>query len=318
MDLDERLQLNTRVLRRFDPCISQILGVASFAVLYSFEKGEWVYETHTSSEAPYFGLQILNRNEPDNFVVGITPEDDIELSSEFIIYRSQHQKKGPYPPPPAPVASESIRLEDLFGTQTDAPAPAPSAPVFTEEDKAGASILNALFRDAAPAQTPSEDLLTAEQPCEETLAPDAEPETDEPAEELQQPEEPVPEKQTIDLDDLFARRASEDEAEPAVAPALAPHEEAPEAPTPNDTETEAQEPVAPEPAIEAPALTPAPATEKASAGLLELLKPSETAARLPPTLLDRAEFVQQLVVLLCTDKAYVDQLYTDYRARHGL
>lgn len=42
MDLDERLQLNTRVLRRFDPCISQILGVASFAVLYSFEKGEWV------------------------------------------------------------------------------------------------------------------------------------------------------------------------------------------------------------------------------------------------------------------------------------
>lgn len=170
--------------------------------------------------------------------------------------------------------------------------------MFTEEDKAGASILNALFRDAAPAQAPSEDRLTAEQPSGETLAPDAEPETDEPAAELQQPEEPVPEKQTIDLDDLFARRASEDEAEPAVAPALAPNEAALEAPTTNDTETEAQEPVAPEPAMEAPAWK-APAPEKASAGLLELLKPSETAARLPPTLLDRAEFVQQLVVLLC-------------------
>lgn len=41
MDLDARLELNTRVLRRFDPQITQILGVASFAVLYSFEK-EWV------------------------------------------------------------------------------------------------------------------------------------------------------------------------------------------------------------------------------------------------------------------------------------
>ncbi|WFD18891.1 hypothetical protein MCAP1_001104 [Malassezia caprae] len=319
MDLDERLQLNTRVLRRFDPCISQILGVASFAVLYSFEKGEWT-KTGTEgplflfqrSEAPYFGMQILNRNEPENFAVGITPEDDIELSSEFIIYRS-HQKsdsddegicgfwifepsqleqlgklilsyvhaltrslrEGPYPPPPAPVASETIRLDDLFGTQTDAQAPAPPAPVFTEEDKAGASILNALFRDAAPAQSQPEAQEAPE------------------VHEAKEEQAPVPEAQApaqrIDLDDLFAG-ATLREPEP-VAPAAPEAKEAPQTPEPV-----AQEPV--------PA--PAPAPEQ---GLLE---------RLPPNVGGRAEFVQQLIVLLCTDKAYVDQLYTEYRARHGL
>ncbi|WFD26115.1 hypothetical protein MNAN1_001090 [Malassezia nana] len=310
MDLDERLQLNTRVLRRFDPCISQILGVSSFAVLYSFDKGEWT-KTGTEgplflvqrSEAPYFVMQILNRNDPENFVVGITPDDDIELSNEFIIYRS-HQKsdtddegicgfwifepsqleqlgklilsyvshpshgslrEGPYPPPPAPAPSESIRLDDLFGTEASAHESTAVPPMFTEEDKAGASILNALFRDAAPAAEKSAEAVHPALPPSDGPAP-----------------------QNIDLDDLFASTSVAD-----------PADEAP---------------------VETPKSPPAPAKapESTEAGLLQLLTPSDTAERLPPTLMNRAEFVQHLVVLLCTDKAYVDQLYTEYRARHGL
>ena len=41
MDLDARLQLNTRVLLRIDPCVTQLLSVASFAVYYKYEN-EWV------------------------------------------------------------------------------------------------------------------------------------------------------------------------------------------------------------------------------------------------------------------------------------
>lgn len=36
-------------------------------------------------------MQILNRDEPENFSVGVTPQDDIELSNEFIIYRSSQK-----------------------------------------------------------------------------------------------------------------------------------------------------------------------------------------------------------------------------------
>jgi len=294
-----------------------------------------VLQINSSSEAPYFGIQVLNRNEPENFAVGITPDDDIELSGEFIIYRSHQNsmctaltggdsedegicgfwifepsqleqlgklilsyvhaltrslREGPYPPPPAPVASETIRLDDLFGTQTDAQDSAPPAPVFTEEDKAGASILNALFRDAAPTQSQPKAQEASPAPEEEqTLVPEA--------------EAPA---QNIDLDDLFASAMLRDPEpvasvapvaeEAPVASAVPVAEEAPvasavpvaeEAPVASAVPVAEEAPVAPEPAAQEPGSALAPAPEK---GLLE---------RLSPNLRDRAEFVQQLVVLLC-------------------
>ena len=53
MDLDARLQFNQRVLKRYDASITQILGVASFSVLYSFNK-EWA---KTGVEGPLFLYQ---------------------------------------------------------------------------------------------------------------------------------------------------------------------------------------------------------------------------------------------------------------------
>lgn len=41
MDLDATLAFNQRVLQRYDTSITRIIGVASFSVLYSFDK-EWV------------------------------------------------------------------------------------------------------------------------------------------------------------------------------------------------------------------------------------------------------------------------------------
>lgn len=190
-------------------------------------------------------------------------------------------QEGPYPPPPpAPVASETICLDDLFGTQTDAPAPAAPAPVFTDEDKAGASILNALFRDAAPAQKQPE----AQEEAWAKEAPETEKEEQESA--------PVPEAQvpaqSIDLDDLFASATLREPEAVDTAPPARPEDAAPVA------EEVSKE--TPQPAAQEPPSAPAPAPER---GLLELLHSNDAAARIPPTLLDRAEFVQHLIVLLC-------------------
>ncbi|WFC99771.1 hypothetical protein MYAM1_002516 [Malassezia yamatoensis] len=197
MDLDARWELNSRVLRRFDPRFSQIVGTASFAVLYSYDK-EWT-KTGTEgplflyqrSEAPFISLKILNRNDPDNFSIGITPEDDIELSNEFIIYRPQQtgtswhrlmqdesdiespdiygiwifepsqleqlsntikscQKSTSFAPTSGDeqTKSEALDLDSLF--QSAKSEDGHMGPVYTESERNGASILNALFQEAAP------------------------------------------------------------------------------------------------------------------------------------------------------------------------
>ena len=100
MDLDARLQLNTRVLQRIDPCALHILASASFVVYYTYEN-EWTKTSvegplflYQRSEAPYYGLQILNRNDPEPFYVGITPSDDVEISEAFLIYRAHQPDDG--------------------------------------------------------------------------------------------------------------------------------------------------------------------------------------------------------------------------------
>ncbi|WFD30783.1 hypothetical protein MSPP1_001807 [Malassezia sp. CBS 17886] len=179
MDLDARLALNLRVLQRFDPGVCEILGVASFAVLYSFDKA-W---TKTGTEgplffyrrttAPHYALQILNRNAPENFSVGVSPQDDIELSNEFIIYapqrgevpgddddvygiwifepsqlkqlgdtiRTSSVQREPYPTS-VPEQTASIDMDALFAPTS---VPQHTSPVHTEADRTGASILNELF-----------------------------------------------------------------------------------------------------------------------------------------------------------------------------
>lgn len=152
--------------------------------------------------------------------------------------------------------------------------------MFTDEDKAGASILNALFRDAAPAQKQPEAQ-------EEAWAKEA-PET----EKEEQGSAPVPEAQvpaqSIDLDDLFASATLREPEAVDTAPPARPEDAAPVA------EEVSKE--TPQPAAQEPPSAPAPAPER---GLLELLHSNDAVARIPPTLLDRAEFVQHLIVLLC-------------------
>lgn len=291
MDLDARLQLNTRVLRRIDPCAQQILASASFVVYYTYEN-EWTKTSvegplfvYQRSEAPYYGLQILNRNDPEPFYVGLTPSDDVEISEAFLIYRAHEPDDGnagdhtiygfwifepsqleqlaktitslqeaPYPPPAPPSlpmdhVPTSISLDALFGQ--------PEAPAFTEQERTGASILNALFREAS----------------EKNRDATPEPEAPEPVSHLQ--------STSIDLDTLFGSASLQ----------------------------ESSDPMAMEPVDE----LRAPKSQPTSIG--DTLPPSQVVAGLEAHL-SRTDFVQKLIVRLCTDQAYVEKLYGEYQRSH--
>lgn len=91
-----RTAFNLKVLRRHDPSIVTILETASFVVLYNYNDGEW---TKTGVEGPLFlfrrrlppynGFFLMNRNGVENFSADVTPEDDLEITPEFIIYRPE-------------------------------------------------------------------------------------------------------------------------------------------------------------------------------------------------------------------------------------
>ncbi|UZJ54665.1 hypothetical protein CBS101457_003985 [Exobasidium rhododendri] len=99
MEDSARHQINMKVLRRHDKAIVDIIESASFVVLYS-HNGEW---TKTGIEGPMFlyrrsvnppyGFFVLNRNGVENFSANLTTEDDLELTTEFIIYRASQGER---------------------------------------------------------------------------------------------------------------------------------------------------------------------------------------------------------------------------------
>ncbi|SOV08901.1 related to decapping enzyme [Ustilago sp. UG-2017a] len=93
---EARSNFNLKVLRRHDPSIVGIVESASFVVLYNYNSGEW---TKTGVEGPLFlfhrrlppynGFFLMNRNGLENFSADVTPEDDLDITPEFIIYRPE-------------------------------------------------------------------------------------------------------------------------------------------------------------------------------------------------------------------------------------
>ncbi|SPC65993.1 related to decapping enzyme [Ustilago sp. UG-2017b] len=93
---EARSNFNLKVLRRHDPSIVGIIESASFVVLYNYNSGEW---TKTGVEGPLFlfrrrlppynGFFLMNRNGLENFSADVTPEDDLDITPEFIIYRPE-------------------------------------------------------------------------------------------------------------------------------------------------------------------------------------------------------------------------------------
>ncbi|TIA91100.1 hypothetical protein E3P99_01248 [Wallemia hederae] len=87
--------LGVSILHADDEAVQDILDGTSYAVLYSFVEGVgWKKEMvegsmfiFTRSVVPRYGLFILNRSGPDNFITLFTGTDDLQLTGDYIIFR---------------------------------------------------------------------------------------------------------------------------------------------------------------------------------------------------------------------------------------
>ncbi|SNX83747.1 related to decapping enzyme [Melanopsichium pennsylvanicum] len=129
---EARQAFNLKVLRRHDASIVSIVSTASFVVLYNYNSiGEW---TKTGVEGPLFlfrrrkspynGFFLMNRNGVENFSADITPEDDLEITPEFIIYRPETSEEvyGIWvfePNQRMGVGSELLRLQQIAEAPSD-------------------------------------------------------------------------------------------------------------------------------------------------------------------------------------------------------
>lgn len=99
-----RHAFNIKVLRRHDPSITHIVYSASFVVLYQYSEATSAW-TKTGIEGPMFlyekqngarkgyGAFVLNRNGVENWAAGITAQDDLEVTDQFVIFRSAEQQQ---------------------------------------------------------------------------------------------------------------------------------------------------------------------------------------------------------------------------------
>ncbi|EDP42984.1 hypothetical protein MGL_2580 [Malassezia globosa CBS 7966] len=255
-------------------------------------------------------------------------------------------QKGPYPPPQPQVKSlpeaadqlsvssvpsddailasqtQSIRLEDLLGGKDakdarDSDSSSSGVPVFTEQDRTGASILNALFREAASHANPEElgsfqRNPSAQNPqsseyvapsdkdasghasSEQNTAPSftSEPSTDQrasaPSSGSATDEGSLSMGKSIDLNDLFGTSVQSHPDPTADIDPL-------EFQAVDDLHN--SKPTASPPTAEQ--LPPIQSASKTHRPLQDAVPPEYVVERLPYERLTRAEFVQKLIVLLC-------------------
>lgn len=100
-------ELNLLVLRRYNPSIIQILQIAPFAVVYTFnpESGAWEKSGTEGtlfvcqlaplegSRSPRYNVVILNRKSLENFVAELKRGDDVEIADPYVILQVKKGEK---------------------------------------------------------------------------------------------------------------------------------------------------------------------------------------------------------------------------------
>lgn len=174
MDPSARMAFNMKVLRRHDPLIVDIIESASFVVLYSHD-GEWTKTgiegpmfLYRRSASPAYGFFVLNRNGVENYSANLTKSDDLELTTEFIIYRATKDEDvvGIWifePSQRESVGKQMLKLqsmpstgslEDMNANSSTAAPPTLFSPLTTSSSQAGQSIsLDDLFGTPANQST---------------------------------------------------------------------------------------------------------------------------------------------------------------------
>ncbi|GAA5847021.1 hypothetical protein JCM5353_005740 [Sporobolomyces roseus] len=165
-----RQQLNLKNLQRHDPTIKEIVTSASYASVYENFGEEWVKTgvegpmfLFSRTEIPHYGFFILNRQGLEYIQEFLTPECELNVGGEFILFESgQNVDKatGIWIFNETERASLCKRMEQLRSAATavasseSTPAP-PSRPPAAEKAHAGQSISLDMLFGSSPTSTVS-------------------------------------------------------------------------------------------------------------------------------------------------------------------
>ncbi|ORY49742.1 hypothetical protein BCR35DRAFT_272600 [Leucosporidium creatinivorum] len=88
-----RSQLNLKNLRRHDPLIQEIMGSTPYVTVYYNMGADWVKTgiegpmfLFSRSSTPRYGFFVLNRQGLEYVQEFLTPESDVKVEGDFILY----------------------------------------------------------------------------------------------------------------------------------------------------------------------------------------------------------------------------------------
>ncbi|KAG4107160.1 hypothetical protein H8356DRAFT_1626033 [Neocallimastix lanati (nom. inval.)] len=97
MDTAQKHAINLSVLKRYDNSITNIIESSSHVVVYSFEPSLQTWKKRgiegtmfifKRTKEPTTGFLVMNRLTPDNLTVHITANMEIEITGDFVIYKT--------------------------------------------------------------------------------------------------------------------------------------------------------------------------------------------------------------------------------------
>ncbi|KAG0263160.1 hypothetical protein DFQ27_001904 [Actinomortierella ambigua] len=103
MNKAARKAVNLSVLKRHDPNIAEIIDTSSYVVVYQFDEASqsWTKKgvegtmfVFTRTTSPSFGFYIMNRLSIENFMVDLTGDLALQLTSDYIIYSDEQNIHG--------------------------------------------------------------------------------------------------------------------------------------------------------------------------------------------------------------------------------
>ncbi|KAG0236556.1 hypothetical protein BGW42_003211 [Actinomortierella wolfii] len=100
MNKAARKAVNLSVLKRHDPNIAEIIDTSSYVVVYQFDESSqsWPFYIENfccdRSTTPTYGFFIMNRLSIENFMVDLTGDLALQLTSDYIIYSDDQNIHG--------------------------------------------------------------------------------------------------------------------------------------------------------------------------------------------------------------------------------
>ncbi|CAO1614460.1 unnamed protein product [Sympodiomycopsis kandeliae] len=324
---DARSAFNIKVLKRHDPQIATIVHSASFVVLYQYDNStsswsktgiEGPMFLYKRTISPHYGMFVLNRNGVENFSVPLTKEDELQLTDQFVILRTEEETS----------LEENDEGETIIGVW-----------VFEKDQRQQVGEMMQSLQDKAAQEDhiapPPTSASTQSISLDALFSSQQQPQ---PQQRQQQPALPRPELQQQPqstssgpalLDAIFQSAASGSTPQPSPSPVPAPipnHDSATTAATGlmamlglgNNTPTNghAHPPPQPEP-------TPIPVQPQPEAksfrdtavDILDAQVSSTLQQQEPP--MNKGEFMREILSLIHTDKSFSQELYNRYLASRG-